>query len=85
MSVDPLNPRAVRALLVAALDHLDVVRPTALRAPIENILRAKIELCGRLAAADRSMLGRPVMYDIELAEALLDAADRREFRYNPKP
>lgn len=89
MPIDLHDPRAVAALLTAALDHLDVIQPPTLRAPLSDLLRAAIERCMRLRADGRSLLGRPIVYEIKLAEALIKAAESREIRYvgprNPKP
>jgi hypothetical protein len=68
MSVgDRYTPRAAAALLSEALGHLDVVEPPAAREPIRQMFRAEIERC----TLSRSLLGQPVTYVLQLAEALV--------------
>lgn len=83
--IDPNDPAAVRALLVAALHRIDVVRPPMLQAPLRDMLRAKIELCDRTITARGSLLGRPVAYELRFAKAILDVAQSQDVRFNPKP
>lgn len=74
VTIDPHDPRAVAVRLDAALGLTALISPPELRAPIGDLLRAAIELCERLAAADRSLLGQRVMHELALANALLGAA-----------
>lgn len=69
---DGRSPRAVAVKLSAALMHLDLVQPHALRGPVADILRAGIELC----ALSDSLLGKPIMHAVAVAEAITDAAGR---------
>lgn len=65
------SPRSASSLLSGALAHLDVIQPPALRAPVRDILRAGIEVC----VSSRSLLGKPVQHTINLAQAVMDAAE----------
>ncbi len=62
------SPRSAAVLLTRALDLLDLVEPPAAREPIRQMFRATIELC----AVSGSLLGHPVRYVLELAQALVD-------------
>lgn len=63
------TPRAASALLSGALSRLDVIQPEDLRGPVRDILRAGIELC----VSSRSLIGKPIQYTIDLAQAIIDA------------
>lgn len=63
------SPSSASMLMSGALARLDVIQPEALREPIRNILRAGIELCAR----SRSLLGLPIQFTIDLAQAIMDA------------
>jgi hypothetical protein len=62
------TPRSAAALLSEALSHLDKIQPPAAREPVRQMFRAAIETC----ALSRSLLGMPVVYVLELAQALVD-------------
>jgi hypothetical protein len=62
------TPRSAAALLSEALSHLDKVQPPAAREPVRQMFRAAIEMC----TMSRSLLGLPVVYVLELAQALVD-------------
>lgn len=64
------SPRSAAVLLSGALAHLDVIQPPELRGPVRDILRAGVELC----VGSRSLLGKPIQYTIDLAEAVMNAA-----------
>ena len=66
------TPRSAALVFTDALGHLDLVQPESLREPVRNMLRAGIEQC----AVVRSLLGKPIMHTLDLAEALNDAAER---------
>jgi hypothetical protein len=70
------SPRSASVLLSGALAHLDVIQPPALRSPVRDILRAGIELC----VGSRSLLGKPIQYTLDLAQAVMTAAaeERRD-------
>lgn len=55
--------------LTYALLHLDEVQPQALRSPVGNVLRAAIELLAR-RPAQSSPLGLPIVYALQIADAL---------------
>ncbi|MFD5089335.1 hypothetical protein ACFWMR_01945 [Amycolatopsis thailandensis] len=63
------TPRAASSLLSSALARLDVIQPEGLRDPVRDILRAGIEVC----VSSRSLLGKPIQYTINLAQAIIDA------------
>lgn len=56
-------------ILRAGAEAVHVVEPAAVRAPIRLLLLAAAEHC----ALDRHILGKPVVYPLALARALLDA------------
>lgn len=62
------TPRSAALLLSDALTHLDRIQPPAAREPIRGMFRAEIERC----AMSNSLLGRPVNYVLELAQAIVD-------------
>lgn len=62
------TPSSAVALLSKALSHLDKVQPSGAREPVRQMFRAGIETC----AMSRSLLGMPVVYVLELAQALVD-------------
>lgn len=64
------TPRSAAVLLSAALGHLDLVEPPAAREPIRSMFRAGIERC----ALSASLVGLPMVYALELAQAIVDAA-----------
>lgn len=64
------SPRSASALMTDALVHLDTVQPPSLQEPVRNILRAGIELC----SISRSLLGLPIQYTLDLAQAIVDTA-----------
>jgi hypothetical protein len=64
------TPRSAAALLSDALGHLDVVEPAAAREPIRSMFRAGIERC----ALSTSLMGLPMVYELDLAQAIVDAA-----------
>jgi hypothetical protein len=68
------SPRSASLLLSGALAHLDVIQPAELRGPVRDILRAGIELC----VGSRSLLGKPIQHTIELAQAVMNAAEPRD-------
>jgi hypothetical protein len=68
------SPRSASALLSGALAHLDVIQPPELRGPVRDILRAGIEMC----VTSRSLLGKPIQHTIELAQAVMNAAEPRD-------
>jgi hypothetical protein len=63
---DP-TPRTAALLFSEAIEHIDSLEPPAVRAPIRDMFRAEIERC----ALSRSLLGQPVNYMLELAEAIV--------------
>jgi hypothetical protein len=65
------SPRSASSLMSAALAHLDVIEPATLRGPVRDILRAGIEVC----VTSRSLLGKPVQFTIDLAQAVVDAVE----------
>lgn len=67
------TPRSAAALLSNALGHLDLVEPPTAREPIRQMFRATIERC----TASDTLLGQPVQYVLELAQALVDASRSR--------
>ncbi|MEV6897465.1 hypothetical protein [Amycolatopsis sp. NPDC051372] len=64
------SPRSASVLLSGALAHLDVIQPPDLRGPVRDILRAGIELC----VTSRSLLGKPILPALNLAQAVMNAA-----------
>lgn len=64
------TPRSAAALLSEALGHLDIVEPPAAREPIRSMFRAGTERC----AISTSLLGLPMVYELDLAQAIVDAA-----------
>lgn len=64
------SPHSASVLLSGALAHLDVIQPPDLRGPVRDILRAGIELC----VTSRSLLGTPIQYTLDLAQAVMNAA-----------
>lgn len=75
------TPRSGALLLTDALTHLELLEPAAAREPVRLMFRAGIELC----ADSRSLLGKPVNYLLELAEALVDEGQRSETTKNRDP
>lgn len=73
MSATP-SPRSAALLLSEAIEHLGRVEPPAAREPIRSMFRAAIELC----ALSSSLLGQPVNYVLDLAQAIVDES-------KPKP
>lgn len=67
------TPRSAAALLSDALGHLDLISPPGAREPVRLMFRAGIEIC----ATSRSLLGKPVVCTLWLAQALVDAARAR--------
>jgi len=65
------TPRSASVLLAEALGHLDLVEPAAAREPIRSMFKAGIELC----AVSTSLLGKPVAFVLDLAQALVDQAE----------
>lgn len=61
------TPRSAALLLSDAIEHLDRVEPSEAREPIRGMLRAAIERC----ALSKSLLGQPVNYVLELAQAIV--------------
>lgn len=68
------SPRSATVLLLRALGYVDLIEPASARTPIKRMFEATIELC----AVSSSLLGRPVGYVLDLAQALVDAAKYRE-------
>lgn len=66
------SPRSAAALLSEALNHIDLIEPPGAREPIRHMFRAAIEIC----VTSRSLLGKPVVFALDLAQALVDE-DRR--------
>lgn len=64
------TPHSAAALLSEALSHLDRVEPPGAREPVRQMFRAAIEMC----TVSRSLLGLPVVYVLELAQALVDTS-----------
>lgn len=64
------TPRSASMLLSGALAHLDVIQPPDLRGPVRDILRAGIEIC----VGSRSLLGKPILPALDLAQAVMNAA-----------
>ncbi|OZM73988.1 hypothetical protein CFN78_06785 [Amycolatopsis antarctica] len=62
------TPRSTVALVTEALNHLYLIEPPGLREPIRSMLRATAERC----AGQASLLGLPVNFDLEVAEALVE-------------
>lgn len=62
------SPRSAAALLSEALNHLDLLEPPGAREPVRNMFRAAIEVC----VMSRSLIGKPVVPVIELAQSLVD-------------
>lgn len=65
---DEHTPRSAVVLLTKALQNVNRIEPETLREPIVGMLAAGIELC----AVSRSLLGKPVVNLLALAEALAD-------------
>jgi hypothetical protein len=74
------TPRSAAVLLTAALDHLDMVEPAAAREPIRMMFRAAIERC----TLSPSLSGQPVIFVLELAQALVDEAGDRQTHQDPR-
>jgi hypothetical protein len=68
------SPRSASGLLSGALAHLDVIQPPELRGPVRDILRAGIELC----VGSRSLLGKPITPALDLAQAVMNAAEPKD-------
>lgn len=68
------SPRSASSLLSGALAHLDVIQPPALQEPVRDILRAGIEIC----VSSRSLIGKPVQHTLNLAQAVMDAAEAKK-------
>lgn len=66
------TPRSASALLSDALAHLDLIQPESARGPIRDMFRAGIEVC----VTSHSLLGKPLVYTLGLAQAIVDAARR---------
>lgn len=66
------TPRSATLLLADALDQLGLIEPSALRDPVRQMLRAGIEQC----AVSRSLLGKPLVNVLRLAQALVDEGRR---------
>lgn len=64
------TPRSAAVLLSDALEHIDLVSPPGARGPIRMMFRAGIEMC----ATSRSLLGKPVVHTLALAQSILDAS-----------
>lgn len=65
----PRSAALLAADALAALPALDL--PASVAAPIRSKFRALVELC----AISDSLLGHPVVYDLELAQAIVDEAE----------
>jgi hypothetical protein len=72
----PLDPDRALHRLRAALEHLDVVRPAELRAPVRDLLRAAIDSIERY----RTTLGLHVVHELAIADVILTRADRPTLR-----
>ena len=70
------SPRSAAVLLSGALAHLDVIQPPDLRGPVRDILRAGVEMC----VGTRSLLGKPIVHTIRLAQTIMDVAAEGEKR-----
>jgi hypothetical protein len=68
------TPRSAAALLSDALGHLDMISPPGAREPVRLMFRAGIEIC----TTSRSLLGKPVVCTLWLAQALVDAAHAKD-------
>lgn len=66
------SPRSAAVLLSEALNRIDLIEPPGAREPIRTMFRAAIEMC----VVSRSLLGKPVVYVLQLAQSLVDE-DRR--------
>jgi len=64
------TPRSAVVLLSDALGHIDLISPPGAREPIRLMFRAGIEMC----ATSRSLLGKPVVHTLCLAQSLVDAS-----------
>jgi hypothetical protein len=64
------TPRSAARLLSDALGHLDLLQPEAAREPVRLMFRAGIEKC----VLSRSLLGLPMNFVLQLAQALVDEA-----------
>lgn len=62
------SPRSAAALLSEALGHVELIEPASAREPIRHMFRAAIERC----VVARSLFGQPVVFVLELAQALVD-------------
>lgn len=62
------TPRSAAALLSDALTHIDLIEPPGAREPIRNMFRAAIEIC----VTSHSLLGKPVVLVLDLAQSLVD-------------
>jgi hypothetical protein len=61
------NPRSAASVLTEALGYVHLIEPPGAREPIVAMLRATVELC----VTSPTLLGKPVRYVMELAEALV--------------
>lgn len=67
------SPRSAVVLLVRALDCVNLIEPATAREPIRSLLRATVELC----TVSSSLIGQPVTLPLQLAQALVDAAEEK--------
>jgi hypothetical protein len=68
------TPRSAALLFSEAIEHIDRLDPPAVREPIRNMFRAEIERC----AISTSLLGKPVNYALDLAEAIVESKPKIE-------
>lgn len=67
------TPRSAANLLSHALGHVELIEPPAARGPVRAMLLAAIEQC----VVSLSLLGKPVVNVLNLAQCLIDEAHRR--------
>lgn len=63
-----MSPRAAAVLLTRALGRLDALQPPEVREPVRHMLNAAIEMC----VISRSLLGKPTVHVIRLAQVIAD-------------
>jgi hypothetical protein len=65
-----------RAVLLDAVEHVDIIQPSALRAPVSSWLRSVEERARR--EGWRDLLGRQVVHEWAAAQAILATKESRE-------
>lgn len=64
-----------RAVLLDAVEHVDIIQPPTLRVPVSSWLRSVEERARR--EEWRDLLGRQVVHEWAAAQAILATAERR--------